>query len=96
MTDRLDRISEARAAKQYEKIKGFYIHCFIYVFVCLLLVLVNVLKATEMWAQWPILGWGAGVAYHAYCAFITTPKNLAKWEATQLEEARSRQSAAKT
>ncbi len=88
MTDGLDRISDARAAKQYAAFKGFYIHCFIYVLVCLLLVLINVLSAKPMWAQWPIIGWGIGVAFHAYGAFVKTPKELAKWESQQLARAK--------
>ena len=82
----LDKISNARAAKQYHAIRGFYIHCFVYVLVSLLLVLINVLTGGKMWAQWAIGGWGIGVLAHAYGAFVATPRRLAAWEAKALLE----------
>ena len=85
----LDKIAESRAAKQYGAIRGFYIHCFVYVVVSLFLVLINVLSAGTMWAQWPILGWGIGILGHAYGAFVATPKRLAKWEAKALAKAKT-------
>jgi 2TM domain len=81
-----DKISEARAAKQYAAIRGFYIHCFIFVLVSLLLVLINVLSGDKMWAHWAIGGWGIGVLAHAYGAFVKTPKSLADWEAKALQQ----------
>ena len=89
MTDHLDKIAEARAAKQYGAIRGFYIHCFVYVVVSLFLVLINVLVGEKMWAQWAIGGWGIGILAHAYAAFIATPKRLAAWEADALMRAQS-------
>ena len=89
MIEKLDKIAEARAAKQFKAIRGFYIHCFVYVLVALLLVLVNVLTGGKMWAQWPIIGWGIGVVAHAYMAFVASPKHLAAWEALAIERAKS-------
>ncbi len=91
MIEKLDKIAEARAAKQYKAIRGFYIHCFVYVLVGLLLVLVNVLTGGKMWAQWPIIGWGIGIAAHAYAAFVASPKHLAAWEAQAIERAKAGQ-----
>jgi 2TM domain len=84
----LDDISNERAAKQYAAIRGFYIHCFVYVLVSLLLVLLNVLGSGPMWAHWPILGWGIGILAHAYGAFVATPKRLAAWEVAALARAK--------
>ena len=89
MLEKLDRIAEARAAKQYKAIRGFYIHCFVYVIVGLLLVLINVLTGDKMWAQWPIIGWGIGVLGHAYGAFVIAPKRLAAWEANKIAQAKA-------
>lgn len=89
MLEKLDRIAEARAAKQYKAISGFYIHCFVYVIVGLLLVLINVLTGGDMWAQWPIIGWGIGVLGHAYGAFVIAPKRLASWEAKKIAQAKA-------
>jgi 2TM domain len=84
----LDQISDQRAARQYAAIKGFYIHCLVYVLVSLLLVLLNVLGSGPMWAHWPIMGWGIGILGHAYAAFVATPKRLADWEAKALARAK--------
>lgn len=80
-----DKIADARAAKQYAAIRGFYIHCFVYVLVSLLLVLINVLTGGNMWAHWAIGGWGIGVLAHAYSAFVRTPRYLAEWEAEAIK-----------
>jgi len=85
----LDKISERRAAMQYEAIRGFYVHFSIYVLVGLVLVLVNVLFSEKMWAHFALGGWGAGILAHAYCAFVTTPKRLATWEAAALARAQA-------
>ena len=80
MLEKLDKIAETRAAKQFSAIRGFYIHCFVYVLVSLGLVLINVLTGGKMWAHWAIIGWGIGILGHAYGAFVATPKRLALWE----------------
>jgi hypothetical protein len=80
----IDKIHDIRAKKEYEAIKGFYIHFLIYVCVNLLLVAINVISGGAMWAQWPLLGWGIGILAHGYSAFVKTPQQLAVWEAEQL------------
>lgn len=89
MLEKLDKIAEARATKQYRAIRGFYIHCFVYVIVGLFLVLINVLMGGDMWVQWPIAGWGIGVLGHAYGAFVVAPRRLAVWEAKKIAQAKA-------
>ena len=89
MLEKLDKIAETRADKQYQAFRGFYIHCFVYVLVGLLLVLVNVLTGGKMWAQWPIIGWGIGILFHAYAAFVASPRKLAVWEAQAIARAKA-------
>lgn len=84
MPERIEMIKNTRAREEYEAIKGFYIHFVIYVAVNLLLVAINVFSGDSMWAQWPIIGWGIGIAAHAYAAFVTKPKQMAAWEANEL------------
>jgi len=52
------------------KTRGFTVHLFAYVAVIVLLFIVN-LTATPntWWFYWVALGWGAGVALHAWLAF---------------------------
>ena len=52
------------------KARRFAVHLFIYVATCLVLLAVNLIVTPQVWwFYWPVLGWGAGVAAHAWCAF---------------------------
>jgi hypothetical protein len=42
------------------------LHAGIYCAVNVLLVLINLWTAGGYWFQWPLLGWGAGLALHAW------------------------------
>jgi multisubunit Na+/H+ antiporter MnhB subunit len=53
------------------KVRAFTVHGFAYVAVVLLLLTVNLTQTPETWWwYWVALGWGAGVAFHAWCAFF--------------------------
>ncbi len=73
-------IHEIRAQKEYEAIRGFYAHFMVFVPVLLLLVVIDVVSGGGMWVHWVGLGWGAGLALHAYAAFVLKPRELAAWE----------------
>jgi 2TM domain len=52
------------------KARGFAVHLFAYVAVILLLLFVNLTVTPNVWwFYWVALGWGAGLAFHAWCAF---------------------------
>lgn len=52
------------------KARGFVVHLFVYVAVNLVLLAVNLIYTPHVWwFFWPMLGWGAGVIAHAWCAF---------------------------
>jgi hypothetical protein len=54
-----------------KKVRGFAVHAFAYVAVVLLLLLVNVTATPDVWwFYWVALGWGAGIAFHAWCALF--------------------------
>lgn len=53
------------------KARRFTVHAFAYVAVMLLLLVVNLTRTPERWWwYWVALGWGAGLAFHAWCAFF--------------------------
>ncbi len=53
------------------KARGFTVHAFAYVAVVILLFIVNVtLTPGKWWFFWVALGWGAGVAFHGWCALF--------------------------
>jgi hypothetical protein len=49
---------------------GFRLHLIIYVAVNVLLLVVNLLTSPDkLWFYWPLLGWGIGLAGHAFLAY---------------------------
>lgn len=54
------------------QVREFREHFFAYVVINLLLVGINIFtEGTVGWAVWPILGWGIGLAFHAWGALNT-------------------------
>jgi hypothetical protein len=52
------------------KTRAFAVHAFAYVAVILLLLFVNLTVTPNVWwFYWVALGWGAGLAFHAWCVF---------------------------
>jgi uncharacterized membrane protein YecN with MAPEG domain len=80
-----ESVHDIRARKEYAAIKGFYTHFLVFVPVMLLLVVIDVVTGGDTWVHWVGLGWGLGLAAHAYAAFVLTPRQMAKWERDQLE-----------
>jgi len=69
-----------RARQHVKALRGFYIHFGIYLLVNAGLVVVNLLTSPgELWFYWPLLGWGIGVAVHAFAVFAHGPFG-AEWE----------------
>ncbi len=63
-----ERYQLARARVQ--QLHLFYTHVGVYVFVNILLLLINLLTdPSSLWFYWPLLGWGIAVAAHAFLVF---------------------------
>jgi len=63
-TDRPERVFVDRRAR------GFAVHLFAYVAVIVLLLVINLtVTPNRWWFYWVALGWGAGIALHAWLAF---------------------------
>jgi len=53
-----------------KRTRGFAVHAFVYVAVILLLFVVDLVASpSTWWIYWVVLGWGAGLALHAWLAF---------------------------
>ena len=60
-----------KARERAENLVEFYKHLLIYVMVCSVLVIINLISNRGyFWAIWPIIGWGIGIGSHAFCTFI--------------------------
>jgi hypothetical protein len=51
-------------------VRGVAVHLFVYLAVNALLISINLSSSSEtLWAIWPLLGWGIGLAAHAWLAY---------------------------
>ncbi|MDH3580532.1 MAG: 2TM domain-containing protein [Hyphomicrobiales bacterium] len=66
-------------------VQGVAVHLFVYIAVNALLIAVNVRSTPEsLWFQWPLLGWGIGLAGHAFLAYRSVmQRTLARYAAEQ-------------
>lgn len=78
---------ERLAFERVRKIKGFYMHAIQYCVVIPVLFLINIMTNTDyIWAFWPMLGWGIGLASHGFRAFGVIKVLGADWEKQQVEK----------
>jgi hypothetical protein len=45
---------------------GLLVHAVLYVIVNLLLLWLDLRSSGDLWFYWPLLGWGIGLAWHAW------------------------------
>jgi cyanate permease len=75
------------------KARGFTVHGFAYAAVVILLLIVNLtVTPGRWWFYWVALGWGAGLAFHGWCAFFKKrkpqpPSAAGRSEAKRIENA---------
>lgn len=65
-TDSPNDLAYQVAARKVQRKLKFFNHLILYVVICCVLIAINLLSAPQhIWAIWPILGWGLGLALHA-------------------------------
>ena len=78
---------EREAMKFVEGLRGFYGHLMSYVLVIGGLFIINYLSNPDyIWAWWPMLGWGLGLASHAINLFQPFKLFGPEWERRQVEK----------
>lgn len=75
-----ERIEQALAREQVRAISGFYNHFIAFASVIAVLVFIN-LATGDFWVHWVVLGWGVGLAVHAYSVFVKKPQRAAEAKA---------------
>jgi hypothetical protein len=81
-----------RARQKVRSIRGFYIHLTVFVLVMTFLLIVNLATSPVWWVQWPLLGWGLGVAIHAAVVFGVVGWLDSDWEERKIQELMARKS----
>ena len=56
--------------------KGFYSHLLSYLIICAALLLINNFSRGPWWFQWPMLGWGIGLAFHFKAIYFPEHKSF--------------------
>lgn len=83
---------EAAAFDYVRKLRRFYLHCFRYALVNLVLVAVNLIQTPgRLWVLWVIGGWGIGLLLHAFRVFGPDWMLGPEWEKRQVERRLGRQ-----
>lgn len=78
---------EAQAIEKVKEIKGLYIHMIIFAIVISGIWVLNFITSPNIiWAIWPTLGWGLGVAGHAIGVLDIPFLFGADWEKKQIEK----------
>ena len=79
-----------------QQIKGLYVHVSVYCIVIAGLFLINFFASRgAWWFFWPALGWGVGLAFHAFGVYGTEALFGADWEERKLREIMERDAAAR-
>ncbi len=75
-----------RARQRVQELRGFYTNLAAYVIVNLGLFILDMLTGGGTWFFWPLLGWGIGLAAHAYRVFGPGRRLGADWEERKIRE----------
>jgi steroid 5-alpha reductase family enzyme len=65
-----DNSLEARAERRVRRKMGFLIHAVVFVVVNATLYAINATTGEPRWAQFPLFGWGLGLAIHGLVTLI--------------------------
>lgn len=89
MDDLFEHLMESERDKA---INGFYTHFVVFLTVIAGLAVVNLISGDAFWIQWVVLGWGLGIALHAFLIFVKRPQQEQKLR--ELRRVREEQRAA--
>ena len=80
-------LAERRAMREVEALKDFYQHALVYAAVVPFFWAINLLTSSAyLWAVWPTLSWGLGLALHGISAVGLFQLFSPEWEKRQIEK----------
>jgi hypothetical protein len=69
-------LEKSRKMKILRRKATFHHHLWSYVIVICALILINAFTHGPWWFQWPMIGWGIGLAFHFRAAYFPTEAEL--------------------
>jgi hypothetical protein len=76
-----------QAKREVRTIKALYTHVLVYICVMSGLALLNMLLTNSgWWFQWPLIGWGIGLAIHSFLVFAPMRPFGQGWEERKIHE----------
>ncbi len=81
-----DDLRYLEAKHHVAALKGFYIHAIAFACVMSGLFGLNSLTSAVWWVQWPLLGWGMGIIFHAILVYAPFRVFGREWEKRKIEE----------
>jgi hypothetical protein len=80
-----DAVKHAR--ERVQRLRGFYVHIAVYVVVISGLALIDWITApSDWWVQWPMVGWGIGLAAHGVAMLFESSLLGPEWEERKTQE----------
>ena len=90
MTQLTDTQKTELARQKVHAMTGFYVHAAVFALVMLILFAVDAAIGRSWWVQWPLLGWGAGLAAHWALVFGSGLSFLTNWQERKIEELKNK------
>lgn len=81
-----DDAAYRRARARVHQLRGFYTNLAAYVFVNLVLLVINLIVGRPWWFYWVLIGWGIGLAAHAFAVFGPGAMLGKDWEDRKIQE----------
>ena len=75
-----------QAKRHVDRLRAWYVHAGVFIAVMLLLLLIDASGGGRWWVQWPLLGWGIGLAAHALYVFGIGRVLGPEWEERKMRE----------
>jgi hypothetical protein len=83
----MDHQDYDRARAHVRSLRSFYLHAAVYLIVNFALLALNLIRNPDhLWFYWVALGWGIGLAAHAYLVFGSHRLLGADWQERKIQE----------
>jgi len=69
-----DPLARLEQLRHKSAVKGLVIHASIFALTISGLAVINILTKGDWWVQWPLMGWGLGLAGHALLVYLKSPR----------------------